>query len=183
MPNWCNNTLEISHEDKSMMDRVKTAIQNDRFLAEFIPVPEDLNVTASPASKDEELQAVYAKNKEKHGYSHWYDFCVSEWGTKWDICEARTHEDPNGNLTVGFETAWSPPISAYQKLSDMGFSIRAYYFEGGMMFCGKWENGDEEFYEIETCNSKWVKENIPSDIDDYMGISDCMELDEECEHD
>ena len=63
----------------------------------------------------------------------------------------------------------------------MGFAIRAYYYEGGMGFCGSWIDGEDNYYNIEEYKSDWVKENIPSDIDEYMGISDCMELDEECE--
>ena len=86
-----------------------------------------------------------------------------------------------GVQTCALPISWSPPIEAYEKLEEMGFSIRAYYFEGGMMFCGKWEDGHSEHYDIEDNTSTWVRENIPSDIDEYMGISDCMQLDEEFE--
>lgn len=186
MPNWCDNTLEITHPDIKMMRRFVKAWNRNRVFDEFIPVPEELSITASPATKDEELQKIYAENKEKYGYQHWYDFCVNEWGTKWDVGMGDrgvmlTPDSARRPITVGFDSAWSPPISGYEMLSHLGFSIRAYYFEGGMMYCGKWEDGDSEHYEIEENNSKWVKENIPEDIDDYMGISDCMQLDEECE--
>ena len=122
------------------------------------------------------------------GYKNWYDFCVSEWGTKWDIgfdssyADYLTPDSARGMVTVSFTSAWSPPIGAYEKLSEMGFSIRAYYYEGGMGFCGSWIDGDDRYFNIEEYKSDWVKENIPQDIDDYMGISDCMQLDEEYEN-
>jgi hypothetical protein len=58
----------------------------------------------------------------------------------------------------------------------MGYSIRAYYYEGGCAFCGKWEDGDDEFYNIDppegVKTSVWVSENIPKDIDSEMGIAE-----------
>jgi hypothetical protein len=55
----------------------------------------------------------------------------------------------------------------------MGFSIKAYYFEGGMGFCGMWENGSDDYYSIEG-NSEWVLNNIPASINQHFGISDNM---------
>lgn len=201
MPNWCNNTLEITHPDIKMMRRFVKGWNRGRVLNEFIPVPPELSDGSMSwerilKMKKEKRNDDYAReldkyreelNKKYFGYAGWYEFCVQEWGTKWDIgaCsdygDYLTPDSARKPITVRFDSAWSPPISAYEKLADMGFQVRAYYFEGGMMFCGKWEDGDDQYYEIETCKSEWVKENIPADIDDYMGISDCMELDEECE--
>ena len=52
----------------------------------------------------------------------------------------------------------------------MGFSITALYYESGMGFCGIWDNGSDEYYDIGG-NSDWVKLNIPEEIDDEFGIS------------
>jgi hypothetical protein len=126
-------------------------------------------------------------NKKYFGYAGWYEFCVQEWGTKWDIGydsslgDHLTADSARGMVTVQFDSAWSPPISAYEKLADLGFSIRAYYFEGGMMYCGSWIDGDDRYFDIQECKAEWVRENIPADIDEYMFISDNMELDEEHE--
>jgi hypothetical protein len=58
----------------------------------------------------------------------------------------------------------------------MGYSIRAYYFEGGCCFCGRWEDGEDEGYSLDFPENEspveWVKENIPADIDAEMFISD-----------
>ena len=39
MPNWCGNTLTLSHEDPDMIVRAKAAFAEGGFLNEFIPVP------------------------------------------------------------------------------------------------------------------------------------------------
>lgn len=202
MPNWCNNTLEISHPDIKMMRRVVKGYNRGQLLSEFIPVPPELSDGSMSwerllKMKKEKRNDDYAReldkyreelNKKYFGYAGWYEFCNSEWGTKWDVGydpalgEHLTPDSAREPITVSFDSAWSPPISAYEKLSEMGFSIRAYYFEGGIMFCGSWIDGDDQYYDIETCKSDWVKENIPADIDDCMGISDCMELDEDFEN-
>ena len=202
MPNWCNNTLEISHPDIKMMRRVVKGYNRGRLLNEFIPVPPELSDGAMNwerihKMKKENRSHDYARemdryreelNKKYFGYTGWYEFCNNEWGTKWDVGydssfgEHLTPDCAREMITVQFDSAWSPPVEAYQKLSDMGFSIRAYFFEGGMMYCGSWIDGEYRYFDIEECKSNWVKENIPQDIDDYMGISDCMELDEEVEN-
>ena len=73
-------------------------------------------------------------------------------------------------------------VEAYRKLHEMGFSVRAYYYESGMMYCGSWIDGEDQYFEIEECKADWVRENIPSDIDEYMDISSDMELNEECQN-
>ena len=86
MPNWCNNRLTLTHTDPAQIDRAVRAFKEGHFLAEFIPVPQELRDTvASPGTSDEELVAQRNANVEKYGYPDWWAFCVNEWGTKWDI--------------------------------------------------------------------------------------------------
>lgn len=182
MPNWCSNTLTISHEDKAMMKRVVKGYNRNGLLREFIPIPKELTDTVSGTVGSKEsyeqrlLEEKQKLNREFFGYTDWYSFCVGEWGTKWDIGHGDgynklTMKDiKNNTVKIGFDSAWSPPIHAYEKLCDMGFSITALYYEGGCCFCGIWDNGSDEYYDIKG-NSKWVKENIPSEIDEEFCIS------------
>lgn len=185
MPNWCSNTLTISHKDKAMMKRVIKGYNKNGLLREFIPVPKELidTVSGSVGSKESYEQRLlefkHKLNQEFFGYADWYSFCVAEWGTKWDI----GHGDGYGKLTmkdiknntikIGFDSAWSPPIDAYEKLFDMGFSIKALYYESGCAFCGIWENGDDQCYDING-KSYWVKKTIPEEIDEEFCISSNM---------
>jgi len=152
MPNYCHNTLEISHNDPAMIARAKTAFEERRLLQEFCPFP-----------------------KELIEYKNWWDWCVNEWGTKWDVGGddgCITSETPN-SLSLSFYSAWSPPTEAYRKLEELGFSITAYYYEGGCAFCGYYNEGMDDCFSIDG-NSKWVKENIPDYIDEAFCISENM---------
>lgn len=53
----------------------------------------------------EVLGLQYASNLVKHGATTWYDWCVDNWGTKWDAMETEIIDDD----TVSFWTAWSNP--------------------------------------------------------------------------
>jgi hypothetical protein len=114
-------------------------------------------------------------NREKHGYRNWYDFCVNEWGTKWDVgADGNPAQDIPGGLMLGFDSAWAPPINAYEKLFDMGFKIRAMYYEGGMAFAGIFEDGCDEYYEYGGMNSAQIAEELPVELDEAFGISESV---------
>jgi hypothetical protein len=149
MPNWCNNTVTLTHNDSSMIERAKKALQEGTFLNEFIPVPPEMF----------EGEA-------------WYGFRISNWGTKWDVGldQGEIFRDKEHELGFTFCSAWSPPIAAYEKLSDLGFAIEATYYEPGMMFCGYWANDEEDYWDIKG-DSEWVRDHIPRIVDDTEGIS------------
>lgn len=178
MPNWCNNTVEIYHKDPAMLERVRTAFKDGRLLDEFIPVPKSLHIVAGRVGDDNdpkqiELEAQEKANLEAHGYKTWYDFCVNEWGTKWDIGGdgAEAQDIPSG-LMLSFDSAWAPPVNAYEKLIEQGFEIRAMYYEPGMAFAGIWDNGDDAYYEYGGMDSKQIAEELPVELDEGFGISE-----------
>ena len=176
MPNWCYNSVVLKHKDPSYIARARQAAAKDGLLNEFIPVPKDLVETISGSYGNEEeqkqLEIQQAYNLKNYGYANWYDFCVAEWGTKWDV--TGEVQDIDNGLMLNFDSAWAPPIAAYEKLMSMGFEVEAMYYEPGMSFCGEWLNGEDLYYHIEG-NWEWVRENIPEHIDDAFGISEGME--------
>ena len=176
MPNWCNNSVEIYHEDPKMIERVRTAFNDGRLLAEFIPIPQSLKIVAGCVGDPDEqkkLEEDTARNKEVHGYGNWYDYCVNEWGTKWDVgADGNPAQDIPGGLMLGFESAWAPPCAAYDKLTEQGFRIRAMYFEPGMAFAGIWEDGIDDFYEYGGLDSAGIAEELPVELDEAFGISE-----------
>ena len=178
MPNWCNNTVEIFHEDPVMLERVRKGFNAGGLLNEFIPVPEELQITAGRTGDPDENAKIIASeesNREKYGYSNWYDFCVNEWGTKWDIGgDGYEAQDIDGGLSLTFDSAWSPPVSAYEKLTEMGFTIRALYNESGMCFAGIWEDGFDDFYDYSGMSSLEVADTIPAELDEAFCISEQM---------
>ena len=182
MPNWCNNTIELYHEDIEMINRAKAALERGEFLNEFIPVPEELKIVAGRVGDNaDENQIAHEKrmeeNLQKCGYSTWYDFCINQWGCKWDVGggDANVTVGHFNNLTASFDSPWGPPIQAYEKLEELGFIIRASYYEPGMQFCGYYEEGYDDYYDLGGMDSAEVAETIPSHIDEMFCISEQMQ--------
>lgn len=162
MPNWCDNVLEVSHEDPKQIDRIVQAFNDQRLCDEFIPVPEALKGSTADGSVNADLQA-------KTGYSDWYSFCVNEWGTKWDVGGEDGYASSTGEKSVqlSFMSAWSPPMGLYHKLREFGFTVKAYYYEPGMGFAGIYDDGfDEEFS---------TEDELPAELDEMFGISESRE--------
>lgn len=139
MPNWCYNTLSVSHENPEMISKLVDAAKNDSLFDAFVPMPEELRNTTAPSPTNEELVA-------KYGASDWYSWSCNNWGTKWDCSDADASTVDGKSATVFFNTAWSPPIPFYDALVQMGFSVEATYTEEGMGFAGHYENGED--YEV-----------------------------------
>lgn len=178
MPNWCGNTLTISHKDPAMIIRAKDAFARGEFLNEFIPVPEDLKIVAGRVSDPDEQARLTAQeeyNRAKFGYANWYDWCVNEWGTKWDVGSGQGINTWSDNdLVVYFDSAWSPPIQAYGRLVDLGFSVYATYYEPGCAFAGIWEDGHDDYYDLSGMDSGDVQQQLPQELDDAYSISESM---------
>ncbi len=179
MPNWCNNGITIKHKDPAMIDRVIKG--KDGLLMEFCPTPQELVDTVAGFMGEDKQAAHEAQqraNIEKYGYKDWYDWNVANWGTKWDISlDSCERTDPN-TVEASFDSAWAPPVNAYEKLCAMGFEIKAYYNEPGMCFCGVWEGNEndsfDDYYEYSGETSETVRETVGDELDDYFGISEDM---------
>ena len=177
MPNWCSNYVEIGHTDPQKITALVEAMNSGGFLNHIIPVPNELTETISGAFSDEAQQAALerktAENLKKFGYGNWYDYCVNEWGTKWDVTiEAGVDVNPNGqNLVASFDSAWSPPTRVYDAMVEQGYAVRAYYFEPGMGFAGIYEDGSDDCYS-DWGDSRGAKATLPQELDDFFAISE-----------
>ena len=159
MPNWCNNSLTISHKDADTLDNLMAQIRADgdeRLFQHIKPMPEELRDTTSPSDSP-----------------NWYDWSCDNWGTKWDACSVDYEEYDDSIVTFSFDTAWSPPLPVYEALADMGFEVQAYYVEFGMMYAGSWHcNADGEVSEE---YSDDISESVPQDVDEEFGITEQLE--------
>jgi hypothetical protein len=159
MPNWCNNSLYISHKNPEMLEKAANAWNQGKFLSVMVPEPD------YEGYHDSEV-------KPREGgfvMPDWWTWRVSNWGTKWDIGLDQDLENKaevsDGRFSVFFDSAWSPPIQAYEALVEQGFEITAYYYEPGGDFCGVFNDGFDECYRVS-------EDNYPDDIDAEMNISE-----------
>ena len=149
MPNWCMNNLTITHSDTDKLQEFVDAYNSGGVCNYFIPKPEN---------------------------EDWYSWNISNWGTKWDFGKGE-HHDPaqiiNNEVSVSFDTAWSPPIEFYNHLQKLRYMVIATYWEPGIGFCGSYENGIEDTIEYQD------KEEIPDELWDQFGMADFFEMSEE----
>jgi hypothetical protein len=162
-----------------MIERAAKALQEGKFLQEFIPCPQDLIDTVSGSmGKDTPeqaaLEAKQAANVEKYGYTTWYEHNVNEWGTKWDVNSDNVAIEDANTVSASFDSAWAPPTRAYEQLMEQGFEIEAFYYEPGMAFVGKWVDGEDDCIEYGGYTARTVREMIGEELDDYFAISEQM---------
>ena len=177
MPNWCNNYLELEHDDPAMIERAKTAFADAKLLAEFVPVPESLHIVAGRVGNDADAEQIKleedtARNIATHGYANWYDFCVNEWGTKWDVGgegDQATVESPNA-IKMNFDSAWAPPIAAMEKFQDLGFKVKLVYWESGMCFAGIYDENGDDYLDYTDMSADEVADIINPELDECMCI-------------
>jgi hypothetical protein len=133
MPNWVTNYVDIHHDDpaklaefKAIYDKCASDEKNsDRLFSHYLPCPAELIADGG-----------------------WYDWCVQNWGTKWDAvrCQPLGDCDPDNTLHLLFETAWSPPIAFFEFMKDRGFEIKAEYVDEAYNFIGCWNDGSDDCY-------------------------------------
>lgn len=157
MPNWCQNTLGISGKEEDMemfISKIKENVGSGEYklLENLYPMPQELDIDSAMGSPNNWTEH-HKSNVEKYGHTDWYDWRIANWGTKWTESDLRVAEEYNVNkfsnlatIAFAFETAWSPPIEAFNKIAadypKLLFTL--YYEETGMGFCGSdvWANGD-----------------------------------------
>lgn len=153
MPNWCYNSVTLCNDDKSVIDGFEKEL-----------------------SKEDAQPLNYLRPNPSGEWE--YDWSVSNWGTKWDISPHDWEREDDNTIVMHFDSAWSPPITIYEFLQENGWSVRAYYHEPGMAFVGRYEDGDDEYYEYDITDRE-ICENLPEDILDFSGIMDDVERYEE----
>ena len=192
MPNHCSNVISIAldkdhPEAREFFDKMVTAVREGRFYNLIIPMPECLEgvMAGSYGSGTEEqtaLEARYEQNRKECGYANWYDFCVAEWGTKWDVYDQDIVDIDEDDLSIVFtcNSAWSPPEGVFDVLSEMSVieTFRCSYFESGMGFVGYSLNGIDNCFYIDNFTVDWIVDNIPADLCEDFGL---YEYAAECE--
>lgn len=147
MPNWCDNTVRI-YGPKEKLKRLKDWGHDGSLLEAMVPLGE------------------------------WdYNTSVQEWGTKWDVemsdADFQQLDDNDWSLTGYFQSAWAPPVEAYATWLEANEDCELYatYYEPGVGFCGIWDNGSDEQYEIPT-TAKQAEQELPEELNDNFGIAE-----------
>ena len=121
MPNWCENILTVSSNDKETLKKLydDNVVPNEEYpksaqlsFNKSVPMPE------FPEDSDS-----------------WYSWCVGNWGTKWEpVCHDKYGFDIvyecSGlhEIKINLDTAWAPPMNWIEAVSikypDLCFELR-----------------------------------------------------------
>lgn len=187
MPNWCENCVTI-HGSKEKIAEIRSVLENYKhgetvgFLGYCVPEP-DYTVTpvaktfpfiSAEYAKTEEEKEIALKNEPTIRPDSWWDWRIQHWGTKWEIDPdyISDHKDTD-YISLGFSSAWSPPIEAYQALlKQEGItSIQANYFESGADFVGIFVDGEDTCFTMsEITPEAFENDELIQQLDDEIGL-------------
>lgn len=113
-----------------------------------------------------ELGKQYIENIKKYGYPQWYDWCVENWGTKWNV-EDDVDVSYNKNTDeydITFDTAWSVPSGIVEKYSEFCNDEEFY-----------WEYEDEDYdgtHILRKINGEIIDTILPDNVkeNDYLDV-------------
>lgn len=127
MPNHTATNLAVSGPKESVQKFLKISSDSKKEIDApefsfkyYLPMPEELADTTYPSSKnDEESQEL----NEKYGAPNWYEWCINNYGTKWDcydVGEWNIVDCENGmyRASISYCTAWSPATNFYENISE-----------------------------------------------------------------
>lgn len=155
MPNWCMNEITIKG-DEATIKEIATIIEANPDglfqMNDFVPMPEELRDTTAPQDSP-----------------NWYDWSISNWGTKWDLSENTQHTIDSNAISISFDTAWSPNCEFWATFSEKypTLTIEHRYYEDGMSFIGEayYEAGNTDDYCQDLTPEMYVKAGAVLDED------------------
>jgi hypothetical protein len=172
MPNWCNNSITITGP-KNKIEALWIAAKLGKdcsLLNAMVPMPEELVGTVADGGDGPD----------------WYNWRISNWGTKWDVeldgLEFIDHGDGTAEIDGYFDSAWASPVAAYAYYFEANddVQIEAYYDEMGSSCVGSYtsEDGDES-YDYSEATSTTVRDIVPDYLVEYYDLEERLKFDEE----
>ncbi len=115
MPNHAYSVMVVSGDSEVIKSfKEKHFDDDDNFSLQSIkPLPVELAGTRAPP-----LEANPALI-EKYGCDNWYNWCIQNWGTKWDTYDGTLTQNEDNELTATFCTAWDIPEPIFTAIATM----------------------------------------------------------------
>lgn len=156
MPNWCWNDLTITHNDSSKIAALVAACDadSDSFFEHIKPMPPEVSTEDN------------------------VNWCLENWGTKWDVEIQDSDIHGDNTLHVAFESAWSPPLALYDYMTADGYEITALFFEDGQGFIGKYEHGEAQTFHIDFDDESSL-DDIPTELIEFGDLRAYFEDDDD----
>lgn len=176
MPNWCQSDMWVTALPKNKEERKSFPKTLKRFvdfaegehgcldMNKFVPYPKEYAMADKKADEvRKKWEALPDKEKKKgykpvkDGYNHGgYEWCVSNWGSKWNFSDPKLEKLDKLTAFYSFETPWGMPSQIIVKMSKMfpELVFKVKYYEAGMAFQGIFIVGDGIVLKDETKSYK-----------------------------
>ena len=162
MPNHVYTKVQVNGTEEEVQNFfTKHFVEDDRGnttfdFNTFVAMPEELAGTISPRDKENPDLI------EKYGADNWYDWNISNWGTKWNSYDNDVNVEDE---SFCFQTAWSLPDPIFAMMAElyptMTFDIEC--VEEGGFFAGEVTIADGV-----------VNENLTSDSEEWKTFANEM---------
>lgn len=147
MPNHCFNKIiiEVGDSDTVSFESVVDSLHDDdeqNTVFDFnaiIPMPSELKNTTKGYGAEPPDETKNARLRKKYGADNWYDWSITNWGTKWNSYDSEIVDHEIGErIEYTFDTAWGPPMAVIEALREQcpDFNISAFYDEPMMEAAG-----------------------------------------------
>jgi hypothetical protein len=146
MPNWCDNSVTLYNEDVEKVSALAEEMGKENEEGKMIACPFQ-HLRPRPADQEE------------------------NWGTKWDASIIDWERRDDNEIWISFDSAWAPPITLYDYLTENGWNVEAIYHESGMNFAGQYNNGIDNYYEYDVSDPDFLH-SLPGEIIEFANLFD-----------
>jgi hypothetical protein len=191
MPNWCYNNMTVignTNDLRAFVESIYVPAKDENetgglSLKQLFPIPAELNEYNAPLTgrktgiigalgieettplSEDEIQQIRNDLRMKYGSHDWYDWCCTNWGTKWGDCDtsfmyglvdddsdelylSNAPKIADGTTAIGmyYETAWSPADGLMAEVSRLNpalmFSIQSTEESEGFAYWSVFHKGE-----------------------------------------
>ena len=130
MPNWFYFDLQVEGKQEDVQEFVQNVKGTEKYETEgrdfdfnhFIPQPDNIYRGSLSMGDEERL--------EKEGIPSWYNWNISNWGTKWNASvDDIFYEEGSTEVTYRLSTAWSFPSPVINTMIEMYPNLN-FFIEG-----------------------------------------------------
>jgi hypothetical protein len=159
MPNWCSNVVYLNAKKEKMTNLFSQVKETNSFFELLKPIPESIKcINRSNCCEVAGKQIKISDNEiqrliQKYGASNCHDWCLSNWGTRWDadieevdlllseIQDSIPDDKGNVSIQIAFATESAEPEKIFNEFKTQGYFITAYFHEASTAYCGSFLDG------------------------------------------
>jgi hypothetical protein len=171
MPNHIFTTAHITGPPEALDAIWALAEEGESVLAHYLPLPESATEEYVITGADGTTTTVGVFSDTGYGTA------IELWGSKWADYEVEAwmddRTDPQPSIMLRFQSAWSPVVEGYQKLSTMlGITVVLTYEDEGRCYLGATAISDgkvvgEDYLTGEAAEKKDLFADVPAEPTDY----------------